>query len=114
MIFFNKALLHKSDVMEEVLIGHASKDNVFRDFCDGSYIQNHPVLQQDNRLLISFYFDELEVANPLGSKRGKHKLGNLLAWKQPEQLFWSINVEVRACDCVDYTGAALVTPFMHW
>ena len=46
--------------MEEILVGHASEDTVFRDFCDGSYIQNHPTLQEDNRLFISFYFDELE------------------------------------------------------
>lgn len=29
----------------------------------------------NDHLLLSFYYDELEVANPLGSRRGKHKLG---------------------------------------
>ena len=28
-----------------------------------------------DHLLLSFYYDELEVVNPLGSWRGKHKLG---------------------------------------
>lgn len=64
--------------MEQVLTGHDSKDAVYRDFCDGSYIKNNPSFQHDNVLLISFYYDELEVANPLGSKRGKHKLGLLI------------------------------------
>ena len=57
------------------MTGHVSKDSVFRDFCDGNYIKNTPLFQHDNALCVSFYYDELEVANPLGSKRGKHKLG---------------------------------------
>lgn len=63
--------------MEEVKAGHTSEDGVYRDFCDGSYVRNHPMFKENQEvLLLSFYFDELEVANPLGSKRGKHKLGN--------------------------------------
>lgn len=64
--------------MEEVKGGHFSTDFTFRDYCDGSYIQNHPMFKDNPEMLqLSFYFDELEVANPLGSKRGKHKLGNV-------------------------------------
>lgn len=57
-------------------MGHVSKDGVYRDLCDGNFVQNHPMFKENQeKLLLSFYFDELEVANPLGSKRGKHKLG---------------------------------------
>ena len=67
-----------SDVMEEIQASHFSSEGIYRDFCDGSYVQCHPMLKQDNqRLHLLFYFDEIEVANPLGSKRGKHKLGNV-------------------------------------
>lgn len=69
-------MLGKSDVMEQVITSHTSEDPVFRDFCDGSYVRNHNTIKRTD-LLISFYFDELEVANPLGSKRGKHKLGKM-------------------------------------
>ena len=31
--------------------------------------------QSQEVILLAFYFDELEEADPLGSKRGKHKLG---------------------------------------
>ena len=65
----------KPDVLEEVQTGHCSEGRVLRDFCDGDYVQSHPVLKQDQTLHISFYYDELAVTNPLGSKRGKHKLG---------------------------------------
>ena len=60
--------------MEEVLSDLASKDAVLRDYCDGNYIKNNTSFQK-NTLFIVFYYDELEVANPLGSKRGIHKLG---------------------------------------
>ena len=60
--------------MEQVLADRASEDAVYRDFCDGSFVRKN---FNPDSLLISFYFDELEVANPLGSKRGKHKLGML-------------------------------------
>ncbi len=63
--------------MEQVLTGHVSEDAVLRDICDGSYVKNHHTFHQhSNTLFFSFYYDELEVANPLGSKRGKHKLGD--------------------------------------
>lgn len=63
--------------MEEVKSGHATnEDGLFCDYCDGSFLQNHP-MKSPETLYLSFYFDELEVANPLGSKRGKHKLGNV-------------------------------------
>ena len=70
--------------MEEIECGHASKDDVYRDFCDGNFVKSHPVLQQQGKetvIQLAFYFDELEVANPLGSKRGKHKLGQSLMQK---------------------------------
>ena len=37
---------------------------------------NHALVRRIQEvILLAFYFDELEVADPLGSKRGKHKLG---------------------------------------
>ena len=78
LITFKQALLQKRDVMEEVKTNRTSEDGVFRDFCDGSFVQNHPLfLSGQDTLQLSIYFDELEVANPLGSKRGKHKLGKI-------------------------------------
>ena len=62
--------------MEEVLSDRVSKDGILRDYCDGCVLENHPMFKESRETLqLSFYFDELEVANPLGSKRGKHKLG---------------------------------------
>lgn len=47
------------------------------DFCDGEYFRSHSLFSKHRTALqIYFYFDELEVCNPLGSKAKKHKLGN--------------------------------------
>ena len=49
------------------------------DFTDGQYFKSHPVftLYKDG-LQIFFYFDDLEVCNPLGSKRKIHKLSKCI------------------------------------
>lgn len=71
-----QALLCKADVMEEIETSRTSADPVYRDFCDGSFMKTHSILKQNHEAIhLAFYFDELEVANPLGSKKGKHKLG---------------------------------------
>jgi len=50
----------------------------FEDFCDGSYFQSHPLFSKHpNALQIQVYYDDFETANPLGSKRGVHKVGAL-------------------------------------
>lgn len=63
-------------MIEEVQTSRDSRDGVYRDYCDGDFIRNHPLFKHNEEMLqLVFYFDEVEVANPLGSKRGKHKLG---------------------------------------
>lgn len=66
----------KPDVQEEILTGHSSSGGVLCDVCDGSFVQSHVMFKEDpETILLSMYYDELEIVNPLGSKRGKHKLG---------------------------------------
>jgi len=50
------------------------------DFCDGEFFKQHPVFRKHpTALQIIIYYDDIEVANPLGSKAGTHKLGKLYA-----------------------------------
>ena len=70
-----QVLLKRQDVLDEIEKCHNSKDPLISDFCDGKFVQNHPLCKDKKSLQLALYFDELEVANPLGSKRGKHKLG---------------------------------------
>ena len=47
-----------------------------QDYCDGRNFQRHALfsLKKDSLQLL-FYYDDVEVCNPLGSKRTIHKLG---------------------------------------
>ena len=50
---------------------------VYRDFCDGSHYKDHPLFSKTNALQIQIFYDDFEVANPLGSKHGIHKIGSI-------------------------------------
>ena len=46
------------------------------DFCDGKFFKDHPVFKRHpNALQFILYYDDIEVANPLGSRSGVHKIG---------------------------------------
>ena len=47
-----------------------------RDFCDGQFVKNHKEFtSHQNAFQFIIYYDDIEVANPLGAKAGKHNLG---------------------------------------
>ena len=47
-----------------------------RDFCDGCFVRQNSIFQaHKDALQLILYYDDIEVANPLGSKAGTHKLG---------------------------------------
>ncbi|XP_075556671.1 uncharacterized protein LOC142588739 [Dermacentor variabilis] len=51
------------------------KENYLCSAFDGTEFQNHAYFAGDtSKLCIQLYSDEFEVCNPLGSKRGKHKM----------------------------------------
>ena len=52
------------------------QEGFYRDISNGSYFKNHSLFsQQEPALQIQLYYDDFETANPLGSKKGVHKLG---------------------------------------
>ncbi len=56
--------------------GHASEGDTLIDYCDGDTFKSHPLYSvHKNGLQIHFYYDDLEVCNPLGSKAKIHKIG---------------------------------------
>ena len=63
----------------QVTRSHRRNDHLIGDFCDGKLYQNHPLYGDDDdpslKLQFIIYYDEVEIINPLGSHRGKHKLG---------------------------------------
>jgi len=69
-------LISNPNVKEEIFQSHTSRDHVLRDFCDGSFVRQNKIFQaHKDALQLILYYDDIEVANPLGSKAGTHKLG---------------------------------------
>ena len=59
------------------MLGHKNDSIIMSDFCDGSRFTSHPLFSfHPQSLQLCLYYDELELCNPLGSKRTKHKIGN--------------------------------------
>jgi len=57
---------------------HNSKDGVYYDLADGLYMKGHPLFSKEkNALQIQLFYDDFESCNPLGSKKGIHKLGGV-------------------------------------
>ena len=71
-----QALLSNDFIRTEVFSSHQSRDGVLRDYCDGMWFKKNEIfLRHPNALQIILYYDDIEVANPLGAKAGVHKLG---------------------------------------
>jgi hypothetical protein len=48
--------------------GHANKDGVLSDYCDGDAFKSHPLFSVElNALQLLMYYDDVELCNPLGS-----------------------------------------------
>lgn len=71
-----KSILSNEKMREKVFQDLASHDGKLRSHVDGYRFKNHPFLQRHNKVFyILLYYDELEIANALGSKTIIHKLG---------------------------------------
>ena len=72
-------VLNTSQVFSNVRNSHISSDGIIIDVCDGNHCKSHELFRQDDRALqVIAYYDDVEVVNPLGSKRKKHKVGMLI------------------------------------
>ena len=72
-----KSLLSIDSVVNEITEPRPSS-RLLHDFCDGVILGTHPLFINDKQALqIVAYYDEIEVANPLGSYVSKHRLGCL-------------------------------------
>lgn len=53
-----------------------SAEAILSDYCDGKQYREHTLFSTDPvALQLILYYDELELCNPLGSRRKKHKIG---------------------------------------
>lgn len=60
-------------------MSHKRDDDYIEDYIDGKKAIQHPLFSSNVLSVhLIMYYDELEVCNPLGSSRKKHKLGTEL------------------------------------
>jgi len=73
-----KVVLLKDDILQEILSDESStyvSEDAAVGFADGLIFKQHNLFSQKTHCLrLHFYTDEFEVVNPLGSKKGVHKL----------------------------------------
>lgn len=68
-------ILSNKKLKKKIFRNFASTDGLLRSHMDGSEYKDHPLVEEENVAHILLYYDELEVANALGSKTIIHKLG---------------------------------------
>ncbi|KAJ8032471.1 Leukocyte receptor cluster member 8-like [Holothuria leucospilota] len=69
-----KKFLEIPGVMQVVLGSKQSEDNILSSYYDGDYYKEKFTNERENPVIpLLLYNDDFETANPLGSKRGKHK-----------------------------------------
>ena len=58
--------------------GHQeTSEGVLHDYCDGKRFKEHLLFStKPTALQLILYYDDVELCNPLGSRRKKYKIGN--------------------------------------
>jgi hypothetical protein len=69
-----KCILESKGFMNAITEHHPSQDGVMRDFHDGDFCKEHEFFSKENTIKLLPFVDDCEVANPLGSKAGLHKI----------------------------------------
>lgn len=68
-------LLNKADILDKALSVPEAEPNMYSSYNDGHYFKDNILLNSEEFwIALGFYVDEFEVANPLGTSRGKHKI----------------------------------------
>lgn len=71
-----KMILNNPELKDMLKPRDITKEGLYADLRDGSYFKNSPLFSvEKDALQIQLFYDEFETGNPLGSKKGVHKLG---------------------------------------
>lgn len=114
-------VLNNPKVVADMATISPSTDGVKRYYCDGAQFRSHPLFEVcPDALQISLFFDDFEVTNPIGSKRGVHKLGALYYTLQniPSRLNSTLpHIHLlglfHSMDRVKYGFNTILEPFME-
>lgn len=69
-------MFKNKDILESFQQMNQCREGLYEDISDGEYIKTHRLFSQDKHALqLQLYYDDFKTANPLGAKKGIHKLG---------------------------------------
>lgn len=76
LFIYSQNLINNEKVLEEIDNPHKSVDDFLRDICDSDLRCRHPIFSMDHKAFqIIAYYDDVELANPIGYQVKKHKVG---------------------------------------
>jgi hypothetical protein len=70
-----KHILESKGFMRAIQQYQPSRDGIMGDFHDGEFCRGHVFFSNGRNVALLLYVDDCEIANPLGSKAGIHKIG---------------------------------------
>lgn len=78
---------------------HISKEGIYVDLSDAAHFKSSPLFSTEkDALQIQLFYDDFETANPLGSKKGIHKLGAIyFSLRNFPPVFNSSLVNIHLC-----------------
>ncbi|XP_067936431.1 uncharacterized protein [Watersipora subatra] len=72
-------MLDSPEIRNVVQFPIFSPDGAIKDCIDADYAQNSDFFADGQKIMVAAYYDDIEVVNPIGSKRKKHKIA-LFYW----------------------------------
>ena len=76
-----KHVLESNGFMRALQENQPSTDGIMRDFHDGEFCQKHLFFSNSRNIAILLYVDACEIANPLCSMAGMHKIGVIYCYR---------------------------------
>nr|XP_055051346.1 uncharacterized protein LOC129437202 isoform X1 [Misgurnus anguillicaudatus] len=94
-----KAILQNPQLTNLFKPRHVPKEGVYVDLSDASYFKSNPLfVTEKDALQIQLFYDDFETANPLGPKKGVHKLGAIyFTLRNFPPIFNSSLVNIHLC-----------------
>ncbi|KAL3989131.1 hypothetical protein ACER0C_013449 [Sarotherodon galilaeus] len=94
-----KTIFQNHHVVDMFKSRNMSREGVYADLIDAAYVKRCPLFSAEkDALQIQLFYDDFETANPLGSKKGIHKLGAIyFTLRNFPPIFNSLLVNIHLC-----------------
>lgn len=112
-----KQLFKHEDIVNQIMTPEKTYNGIIADYTDGQFYQ--PNSDKRKVLDILYFFDDFQIANPLGSHRSKHKisgfyyiLGNLHRNSRSSLKIIQLNIVCRSVDLKYFGLESILQPLI--